>query len=105
MACGLPVICGQSAGCAADLVKAYGRLIDSRNVDQLAHAMQEIASDADLRMQMSRESLKIIRNYSPEICASGIAQAALAYRSTRRGPYVDPPSSSRAASQSAGAFD
>jgi glycosyltransferase involved in cell wall biosynthesis len=105
MACGLPVICGQSAGCAADLVKANGRLIDSLNVDQLAHAMQEIASDADLRMQMSRESLKIIRNYSPEICASGIAHAALAYRSTRHGLSVNLPSSSRTASQTAGAFD
>jgi glycosyltransferase involved in cell wall biosynthesis len=105
MACGLPVICGQSAGCAADLVKANGRLIDSRNVDQLVHAMQEIATDVDLRRQMSRESLKIIRNYSPERCASGIGQAALAYCSRRQGLPVDLPSSSRAASQSAGAFD
>jgi glycosyltransferase involved in cell wall biosynthesis len=79
MACGLPVICGRSAGCAADLVKANGRMIDSRNVHQLAHAMKEIATDAELRGQMSRESLKIIRNFSPQICASGIAQAALAY--------------------------
>jgi hypothetical protein len=74
-------------------------------VDQLAHAMQEIASDADLRMQMSRESLKIIRNYSPEICASGIAHAALAFRSPGAGVSFRLPSSSRAASQSAGAFD
>ncbi len=105
MACGLPVICGQSAGCAADLVKANGRLIDSRNVDQLAHAMEELARDADLRRQMSRESLKIIRNYSPERCATGIAQAALASSSTRRSQSAGLPSSSHAASKSAGAFD
>lgn len=104
MACGLPVICGRSAGCAADLVKANGRMIDPQNVDQLVLAMQEIATDADLRRQMSDESLKIIRNYSPEICAAGIAQAALAYHSTP-GISIERPSSSRAASQSAGAFD
>lgn len=105
MACGLPVICGQTAGCAADLVKTNGRLIDSRNVDQLVHAMQEIASDADLRRRMSRESLKIIQNYSPEICASGMAQAALAYRSSEQILPITMPSSPHAASQSAGAFD
>lgn len=105
MACGLPVICGRSAGCAADLVKANGRLVDPRNVDQLTHAMHEIAADVDLRRRMSRESLRIIPNYSPEICASGIAQAALAYNLAPQGPSADPPFGYRAASQSAGAFD
>jgi glycosyltransferase involved in cell wall biosynthesis len=105
MACGLPVICGQSAGCATDLVQSNGRLIDSRNVDQLAHAMQELATDADLRRQMSRESLKIIQNYSPEICAAGIAQAALSACSTTRARSADLVLSSRAASKSAAAFD
>jgi glycosyltransferase involved in cell wall biosynthesis len=105
MACGLPVICGQSAGCAADLVKSNGRLIDSRNVDQLAHAMEELATDAELRRQMSHESLKIIRNYSPEICAAGIARAALICCSTRWARSAGLLSSSRTASKSAGAFD
>lgn len=105
MACGLPVICGQAAGCAADLVKSNGRLIDSRNVDQLVHAMKEVASDAELRRQMSRESLKIISNYSPDICAAGIAEAALASSPTRRARSKDLPSNSRAVSKSAGAFD
>ena len=105
MACGLPVICGQSAGCAADLVKANGRLIDSRNVDQLAHAMEELATDADLRRQMSRESLRIIRKYSPQICAAGIAEAALKITSTRRAGSADLASSSHAVSKSAGAFN
>jgi glycosyltransferase involved in cell wall biosynthesis len=105
MACGLPVICGQAAGCAADLVKSNGRLIDYRNVDQLVHAMKEVASDAELRRQMSRESLKIISNYSPDICAAGIAEAALASSPTRRARSKDLPSNSRAVSKSAGAFD
>jgi glycosyltransferase involved in cell wall biosynthesis len=104
MACGLPVICGQSAGCAADLVKSNGRQIDSRNVGQLANAMKELATDADLRRQMSRESLKIIQNYSPEICAAGIAQAALTCSSRTSARSAVPPSSPRAASKSADAF-
>jgi glycosyltransferase involved in cell wall biosynthesis len=105
MACGLPVICGQAAGCAADLVKANGRLIDSRNVDQLAHAMQELATDAGLRLAMSRESLTIIRNYSPEICATGMAHATLICASKSRALFANVPSTSGAAPKSAGAFD
>jgi glycosyltransferase involved in cell wall biosynthesis len=104
MACGVPVICGQSAGCAADLVKANGRLIDSRSVEQLAHAMEELAGDEDLRRQMSRQSLKIIQNYSPELCAAGIAESASTILSKKRAHPAALPPSSRAASKSAGTF-
>jgi len=104
MACGVPVICGQSAGCAADLVKANGRLIDSRSVEQLAHAMEELAGDEDLRREMSRQSLKIIQNYSPELCAAGIAESASTILSKKRAHPAALPPSSRAASKSAGTF-
>jgi glycosyltransferase involved in cell wall biosynthesis len=105
MACGLPVICGQTAGCAADLVRSNGRLIDSRDVGQLARAMEELAADANSRRQMSRNSLKIIRNYSPEICAAGIAQAALASSSTRAVRSTALPSNSHIATKTTAAFD
>jgi glycosyltransferase involved in cell wall biosynthesis len=78
MACGLPVICTDVAGCAADLVKSNGRLVEAGNVIQLAEAMREIAGDTGLRSSMSRESANLIRNYSPESCAAGIAEATLA---------------------------
>jgi 1,2-diacylglycerol 3-alpha-glucosyltransferase len=78
MACGLPVICTEVAGCAADLIKANGRLVEAGNALQLAEAMREIAGDAGLRSAMSRESSKLIRNYSPEMCARGIAEATVA---------------------------
>ena len=104
MACGLPVICGQSAGCTADLVKLNGRLIDPRNVEQLAQAMEELAGDEDLRRQMSRESLKIIQNYSPEMCAAGIAQSALTIIRKRRSPRSDLPPSLHAKSKSVATF-
>jgi glycosyltransferase involved in cell wall biosynthesis len=77
MACGLPVICSEAAGCAADLIKENGRIVAPQNVFQLTRAMDEIATDAALREEMSRESRKIIQRYSPELCAAGIAEAAL----------------------------
>ncbi len=77
MACGLPVICSQVAGCAADLVKANGRIVVARDVEQLVSAMQELATDRDLRECMARKSIDLIQRYSPEACAVGIAQAAL----------------------------
>jgi glycosyltransferase involved in cell wall biosynthesis len=77
MSCGLPIICASAAGCAADLVKSNGRIVTPRSTEQLVQAMQEIANDMDLRDLMSRESHNLIRNYSPEACAKGIAEAVL----------------------------
>jgi glycosyltransferase involved in cell wall biosynthesis len=78
MACGLPVICTDVAGCAADLVKSNGHLVAARNPRQLADAMQEIATDPELRGHMSRESRKLVQEYSPNLCATGISEAAWA---------------------------
>jgi glycosyltransferase involved in cell wall biosynthesis len=78
MACGLPVICTDVAGCAADLVKTNGRVVAKRDIANLASAMRDIACDRRLRDDMSRKSSELIQNYSPEICAAGIAHAALA---------------------------
>jgi glycosyltransferase involved in cell wall biosynthesis len=105
MACGLPVICGRSAGCAADLVKANGRIVDPRNIDHLAQAMEEVASNATLRLSMSHESLRIIRSYSPEICADGIAEGVLSCVSAARQSSARVSSRPNAATKSAGAFD
>jgi glycosyltransferase involved in cell wall biosynthesis len=77
MACGLPVICTQVAGCAADLVRGNGRIVAVRDARQLARAMQEVATDAELRERMSRESKELIQQYSPEDCAAGLAEAAV----------------------------
>jgi glycosyltransferase involved in cell wall biosynthesis len=77
MACGLPVICTDVAGCAADLVKANGRIVAPENAQQLAAAMLEISSDSHLRNRMSQESRNLIRRYCPQSCAEGIAEAAI----------------------------
>ena len=76
MACGLPVICTDVAGCTSDLVRENGRLVEPENVAQLSAAMQEIALDPALRSRMSAESEKLIGQYSPDAWAHGMMQAA-----------------------------
>lgn len=77
MACGLPVICTNVAGCAADLVLENGIVVEPGNTQQLRDAMLTMARDANLRQSMSRESVRLIRDYSPHACAAGIAEATL----------------------------
>jgi glycosyltransferase involved in cell wall biosynthesis len=77
MACGLPVICTNVAGCASDLVHENGILVEPADVTQLAAAMHHIASDSKLRQSMSERSVDLIQNFSPEACASGFAEATL----------------------------
>lgn len=77
MACGLPVICTNVAGCAADLVKENGILVKAGDVRQLAQAMQHLATDSELRRSMSQHSRDLIQDFSPEACAAGFAEATL----------------------------
>lgn len=80
MACGLPVICSNAAGCAADLIedRGNGRVVPAGDVNQLASAMEQLLRDSELRPQMGRRSREKIQQYSPEACAAGIARAAIA---------------------------
>lgn len=79
MACSLPIICSSAAGCAEDLVSDgwNGRLVPPRDVARLAVAMEEVASDAKLRAEMAQRSRLRVEQYSPRICAAGLAEAAL----------------------------
>jgi 1,2-diacylglycerol 3-alpha-glucosyltransferase len=76
MACGLPIICSRVAGCAADLMHENGWLVSPGNLDELAAAMEEAASNELLRGEMAAKSREIVRTYSPEMCAAGIARAS-----------------------------
>jgi len=82
MACSLPVIASEAAGCVADLVDdgQNGRVVSSKNVQQLACAMADLAFDTRLRTLMGRRSRKRIEEYSPEAWASGIANAVMPQR-------------------------
>jgi glycosyltransferase involved in cell wall biosynthesis len=79
MACGLPIICSEAAGCVADLVEDRwnGRVVFPRDLGQLASAMCELASQGELRSLMGQRSRERVRGYSPRACADGIAEAAL----------------------------
>ena len=80
MACGLPVIVSNAAGCAADLAEDgwNGRVVPVGSVQQLACAMEELAHDAELRALMGRRSRERIEQYSPEAWAAGMANAVMA---------------------------
>jgi glycosyltransferase involved in cell wall biosynthesis len=82
MACGLPVISSDAAGCTADLVEDNwnGRVVGRGDVAQLAAAMEELGRDPALRARMGNHSQERILRYSPEACADGIASAALSPR-------------------------
>jgi glycosyltransferase involved in cell wall biosynthesis len=79
MACGLPVIVTQVAGCAVDLVEHQrnGFLIPANDPIKLASALETAANDAGMQAAMGQRSLALIARYSPEICAEGIAKAAM----------------------------
>ena len=82
MACGLPVIASDAAGCTADLIEDNwnGRVVGRGEVAQLASAMEEIGRDPALRASMGNHSRERILKYSPEACADGIARAALSFK-------------------------
>jgi glycosyltransferase involved in cell wall biosynthesis len=82
MACGLPVISSDAAGCTADLVEDNwnGRVVGRGDVEQLAAAMEELGRDPALRARMGNYSQERILRYSPEACADGIASAAVSPR-------------------------
>jgi glycosyltransferase involved in cell wall biosynthesis len=77
MACGLPIIATDVAGCTADLVRheQNGFVIPANNVNQLAEAMAAFARDPKLASRMGASSARLIESFSPESCAAGLAAA------------------------------
>jgi glycosyltransferase involved in cell wall biosynthesis len=80
MACGLPIIVTNVAGCSADLVEDgwNGYVVPPGNPDRLKAALDSLVRSPELRRQMSVRSTERIREYSPEACAAGLAAAAFA---------------------------
>ena len=78
MACGLPIVCSDVAGCVSDLVKEgwNGRVIPARDIEKLAQALSNLASNPEIIREMGKNSRERILHFSPEICAKGIAHAA-----------------------------
>jgi 1,2-diacylglycerol 3-alpha-glucosyltransferase len=74
MACGLPIIVSEAAGCVRDLVTEEwnGQVVGPRDVSSLAASMHKLARNPDLRMEMGRNSTIRIAAYSPRKWSDGI---------------------------------
>jgi glycosyltransferase involved in cell wall biosynthesis len=79
MACGLPIIATDVAGCTADLVQdeQNGYVIPAGNVQRLAETMAAFARDPKLALGMGACSARLIESFSPESCAAGLAAAGV----------------------------
>ena len=76
MACGLPILASEVAGCVADLVENEwnGFMIPPRDIERWAGAMKVIATSPEMRRTMSRNSESKIREFSPGKWAAGLAE-------------------------------
>ena len=82
MACGLPVVVTQVAGCSADLVRHgwNGLVVKPHDRDELIRALESLIGDQEATVQMGHNSLRHIHNFSAEACAAGLANAARAFQ-------------------------
>lgn len=79
MACGLPVIATDVAGCTPDLVldAITGFVVPAHNPDRLAESLSRVATDREQTLRMGRQAALKIQDHSPAACAAGMAEAAL----------------------------
>jgi len=86
MACGLPIIVSDVAGCAVDLVTEgwNGKIVPARDAAALAAAMRVMAEDPERRALMALNSSRRISSYSPQLWSGGILEMMQRVR-TRRG--------------------
>ncbi len=77
MACGLPLVVSDSAGCAPDMVREgwNGLLVPPRDIARLASALNTLATRSDLRTTMSQNSSQLIAEFSPRQWSAGVARA------------------------------
>jgi len=79
MACGLPIIATDVAGCTADLVHdgVNGYVVRASEPAQLSAAMLKLLQDSELREKMSEASATMSRSFTPQIWAEGVAHAVI----------------------------
>ena len=77
MACDLPIIASEVAGCVPDLVENgwNGLLVPPADVPALTNAMSAIFQQPELTSVMRTHSRERIQSYLPEACAEGLAKA------------------------------
>ena len=77
MACGLPVVATDVAGCVADLVEdgGNGYVVQSGAPETLTQALESVAGSPDVRAAMGIRSRQRVEQNSPEMCAAGFVDA------------------------------
>jgi glycosyltransferase involved in cell wall biosynthesis len=77
MACGVPVITSDQAGCHSDLIHndKTGRVFPFGDWTALAASIHDLGGNRDLLSTMGNNAQKLIAGYSPRIAAEGLANA------------------------------
>ena len=93
MACGIPAIVSDQAGCAPDLIveRETGLTYPCGDVGALAERMTRLAADAELRAAMGRRAATHVARFSPEAAADGVLRALAGLGCLRdRHPGLEP---------------
>jgi glycosyltransferase involved in cell wall biosynthesis len=87
IACGLPVIATDVAGCTADLVRdgVNGYVVGPRQPEALSRAMEKLVDGPALRKQMGQMSAQTSPAFTPQRWAAGVARAVAAGSGACRG--------------------
>jgi glycosyltransferase involved in cell wall biosynthesis len=77
MACGIPIVVSDAAGCVPDLVEDgwNGYVVPKNAPEKLSEALAKIACAPDLNATMGARSAQRIEQYSPQACAAGFVAA------------------------------
>ena len=87
IACGLPVVATDVAGCTADLVRdgVNGYVVGARQPEALSRAMEKLLHDPELRQRMGQMSLQTNSAFTPQGWAAGVARAVTGRSGACRG--------------------
>jgi glycosyltransferase involved in cell wall biosynthesis len=77
MACALPIVVSDAAGCVPDLVHEgkNGWRFGPRDIDRLSRAMWEVCDQPESAARMGATSFELIQSYTPQACAAGLMEA------------------------------
>jgi glycosyltransferase involved in cell wall biosynthesis len=87
IACGLPVIVSEVAGCAADVVRdgKNGYVVGASDPQALSQAMIEMLKAPELQTQMGHHSLEMSSRFTPKTWAAGLVRAVAGNLGESRG--------------------
>jgi 1,2-diacylglycerol 3-alpha-glucosyltransferase len=77
MACGIPIVVSDAAGCVPDLLQDgwNGYIVPKGSLEKLSEALAKIVAAPELNAAMGTRSAQRIEQYSPQACAAGFAAA------------------------------